>query len=120
MAHFAELDTNNVVTRVIVVGNPDCLDENGQESEAAGIAFCQSLFGADTRWVQTSYNGNMRGNYAAVGYTYDEQLDAFIPIKPYPSWVLNEITITWEAPVPMPSDGQVYVWDEANQAWVTS
>jgi hypothetical protein len=82
MAHFAELDANNVVTRVIVVGNPDCLDENGQESEAVGVSFCQQLFGDDTRWVQTSYNGNFRGVYAGIGYTYDEANDVFVTPPP--------------------------------------
>jgi hypothetical protein len=78
MAHFAELDQSNVVTRVIVVGNPDCLDASGQESEAVGIAFCQSLFGPASRWIQTSYNANFRGKYAGIGDTYDNQTDAFV------------------------------------------
>lgn len=78
MAHFAELDADNKVLRVIVVGNPDCLDANGAESEPVGVAFCQSLFGADTRWVQTSYNSTMRGKYAGIGDTYDAQQDLFI------------------------------------------
>lgn len=117
MAHFAELNADNKVLRVIVVGNPDCLDENGQESEAIGIAFCQSLFSADSRWVQTSYNGNMRGKYAGIGDTYDEQRDAFIAPRPYPSWTLSEETLNWEAPVPMPNDGQAYAWDEDQQSW---
>lgn len=78
MAHFAELDADNKVVRVIVVGNPDCLDDNGVESEAVGIAFCQQLFGAGTRWVQTSYNGNIRGKYAAIGDAYDQDQDLFV------------------------------------------
>lgn len=78
MAHFAELNAGNTVLRVIVVGNADCLDANGQESEAVGIAFCQSLFGAETQWVQTSYNGNFRGKYAGVGDLYDAASDAFV------------------------------------------
>lgn len=78
MAHFAELDENNVVLRVIVVHNNELIDENGVESEAKGIAFCQSLFGANTRWVQTSYNGNIRGVYAGIGYTYDPDKDMFV------------------------------------------
>ena len=83
MAHFAQLDKNNVVTQVIVVHNNELL-ENGVESEAKGIAFCRSLFGADTRWVQTSYNGNFRGVYAGIGYTYDADKDVFVapPIEP--------------------------------------
>jgi hypothetical protein len=118
MAHFAELDSENKVTRVIVVGNPDCLDEQGIESEAVGIAFCQQLLGADTRWVQTSYNGTIRGKYAGIGDTYDITRDAFIPPQPYASWVLNKDTYLWEAPVPMPDDGQSYEWDEEQGQWV--
>ena len=119
MAHFAELNADNAVTRVIVVGNPDCLDENGQESEAVGIAFCQSLFGAETRWVQTSYNWNFRHQFAGVGDVYDEQRDAFIAPKRFPSWVFNETTLCWETPIPMPSEGGPYTWNEADQSWVT-
>ena len=115
MAHFAKLDSNNLVTEVIVVHNNELLD-NGVESEAKGIAFCQSLFGGN--WKQTSYNGNMRKNFAGIGYTYDSGLDAFISPKPYNSWVLNTITCVWEAPVPMPSDGKVYRWDEPTTSWV--
>jgi len=95
MAHFAELDSGNKVIRVIVVGNPDCLDETGQESEAVGIAFCQSLFGADTGWVQTSYNGSIRGKYAGIGDTYDEAADVFVApepdLTPIPIPVLDEL-----------------------------
>ena len=99
MAHFAELDANNTVLRVIVVGNEMTLDSNGQESEAVGIAFCQFLFGADTKWVQTSYNGRIRKNYAGVGGQYDPVRDAFIPVKPEgDEWVLNEDTCQWYAP----------------------
>jgi hypothetical protein len=118
MAHFAQLDENNVVLQVIVVHNNELLD-NGVESEVKGIAFCQSLF-PGTTWVQTSYNANIRKNYAGIGFTYDSARDAFIPPKPFPSWVLNEATCQWEAPVPYPNDGQQYVWDEATQTWVTA
>lgn len=83
MAHFAELDQNNIVLRVIVVGNKDCLDQNGNEVEAIGIDFCQKLFGANTRWVQTSYNGTFRDQYAGIGFIYDEKADIFI--NPYPT-----------------------------------
>jgi hypothetical protein len=116
MAHFAQLDESNVVTQVIVVHSNELLD-NGVESEAKGIAFCQSLFGANTRWVQTSYNGKIRGVYAGVGYTYNADIDAFAPPKPYPSWVLNE-NAQWQAPVPMPDDGKMYTWDESAQVWI--
>lgn len=118
MAHFAQLNKNNTVIQVIVVNNSDILDENTQESEAVGIAFCQQLFGADTRWVQTSYNSNIRKNYAGIGYTYDSQRDAFIPPKPYDSWVLDEAICQWQPPVPMPSDGQLYAWNEVTVSWV--
>lgn len=95
MAHFAQLDNNNTVTQVIVVHNNELLD-NGVESEAKGIAFCKSLFGEDIRWVQTSYNGNIRKNYAGIGYTYDELRDAFIPPKPEGNWILDEDTCQWQ------------------------
>lgn len=81
MAHFAELDENNIVMRVIVVSNEDCLDENGEESEAIGVAFCKSLFGEDTRWVQTSYNSNIRGTYAGIGFKYDEAENVFVDVR---------------------------------------
>lgn len=116
MAHFAELDANNVVLRVVVIANQDTADANGVEKEYIGAAFCERLFSGT--WKQTSYNGNFRKHYAGIGFTYDETRDAFIPPKPYPSWVLNEDTCLWDAPVPMPQDGQIYAWDEANQSWV--
>ena len=117
MAHFAELDANNVVLRVIVVSNNDTADgQTGEEIESIGIAFCQRLFGGD--WKQTSYNGKFRKRYAGIGYTYDAALDAFIPPKPYPSWTLDNATADWVAPVPMPNDGKAYSWDEATQSWV--
>jgi hypothetical protein len=116
MAHFAELDENNVVLRVIVVGNSDITDENGIEQEQLGIEFCQRLLGGN--WKQTSYNANMRKNYAGIGYTYNSDLDAFVPIQPYPSWILNTDTARWQAPVPMPDDGKKYIWDENSGSWV--
>ena len=116
MAHFAELDENNVVTRVIVVANKDTADANGNEVESIGVAFCQRLFGGN--WKQTSYNGNIRKNYAGIGYVYDAAIDAFVPPKPFPSWVLNTNTAQWQAPIPMPTDGKMYSWDEATQSWV--
>jgi hypothetical protein len=116
MAHFAEIDDNNVVLRVIVVANKDTADANGNEVESIGVALCQRLLGGN--WKQTSYNGNIRKNYAGIGFTYDAGIDAFVPPKPYPSWVLNSNTAQWEAPVPMPQDGKMYSWDEATQSWV--
>ena len=117
MAHFAQLDDNNVVTQVIVVDNSELLDSNDVEQEAIGITFCTNLFGADTRWKQTSYNGNIRKNYAGKGFIYDSTRDAFIPPQLYASWVLNEDTCLWEAPVPYPTDDNVYTWNEDNQQW---
>lgn len=116
MAHFAQIDENNVVQQVIVVHNNELLDENGIEQESKGIQFCQSLFGGN--WVQTSYNASFRKNYAGQGYTYDSERDAFIPIKPYNSWVLNENTCKYEAPTSYPNDGKLYRWDEDTVSWV--
>jgi len=116
MAHFAQLDSNNVVTQVIVVANSDTADVNGVEKEHIGAAFCEKLLGGN--WKQTSYNGSVRKNYAGVGYTYDSGRDAFIPPKPYASWLLNEATAQWEAPSPMPTDGKKYSWNEATTSWV--
>lgn len=115
MAHFAELDAENTVLRVIVVNNDEIM-ASGVESESKGIAFCQSLF-PGTTWVQTSYNARIRKNYAGPGYKYDAARDAFIPPKPFPSWVLNEDTCTWEPPIPPPGDGGVYRWDEVSESW---
>lgn len=110
MAHFAQLNSENVVSQVVVVNNDDAPDE------ASGIAFLNSLFGNGT-WVQTSYNGNIRKNYAGVGYTYDLGRDAFIPLKPYPSWILVEDTCQWTTPIAKPTDG-IYSWDESTTSWV--
>lgn len=117
MAHFAQLDNTNTVTQVIVVNNSELM-ENGSESEQKGIEFCKSLFGADTNWVQTSYNGNIRKNYAGIGFTFDADKNAFIAPKPYASWVLNEETCQWQSPVVMPDDGKPYRWDEDTVSWV--
>ena len=117
MAHFAQLDENNLVTQVIVINNLDCQDSDGNESESVGIAFCQSLLGNDTNWKQTSYNGTIRKNYAGIGHTYDSDKDAFIPPQPYNSWLLNETTCQWEAPVSYPDDGEVYRWNEDTTSW---
>jgi hypothetical protein len=118
MAHFAQLDENNVVLQVIVVHNNELLDPNNQEQESVGIAFCQSLFGQDTIWKQTSYNGTIRKNYAGIGYTYDSTRDAFIPPKPFASWLINETYCLWEAPTLMPTDGKRYSWSEEQLVWV--
>ena len=115
MAHFAELDADNMVKRVIVVSNSDTADASGVEKEHIGAAFCERLLGGT--WKQTSYNGNIRKRYAGIGYTYDTGRDAFITSQPYPSWVLDA-NAEWQAPVPMPDDGKMYGWNEATLAWV--
>jgi hypothetical protein len=117
MAHFAEINENNIVTRVIVVHNNELL-VGDTESEQKGIDFCEGLF-RHRNWVQTSYNGNMRYNFAGVGYTWDSENDAFYAPQPYPSWSLNE-DYKWEAPIPYPEDGspeKIYQWNEENQEW---
>jgi hypothetical protein len=116
MAHFAELNENNVVLRVVVIDNKDTSDANGVEKEYIGTAYCERLFGGV--WKQTSYNATIRKNYAGVGYTFDEMRDAFIPPKHYESWVLDENTCQWTAPIAMPDDGKLYLWSEEQQAWV--
>ena len=117
MAHFAQLDEDNVVTQVIVVHNNDC-QIDGVESETAGVNFCKNLFGLTSKWKQTSYNATIRKNYAGVGYKYDAQRDAFIAPQTFPSWVLNEDTCRWNAPVPYPENGKNYKWDESSALWV--
>lgn len=106
MAHFAEIDQNNIVQRVIVVHD---------SFEANGSQWCHDMFGGT--WVQTSYNGRIRKNFAGIGFTYDPARDAFIPPKPFPSWTLAEETCLWQPPVPMPRDG-LYEWDEATLSWL--
>jgi hypothetical protein len=120
MAHFAQLDNNNVVVGIAVVHNNELLDEHGNEIEQLGIDFCKSLFGQDTQWVQTSYNANFRKNYAWTGGTYDPELDAFIRPQPYASWILNRTTCAWESPVPYPADGKMYRWNEAELNWLNT
>jgi len=106
MAHFAELDENNIVTRVLVTNN--AFPNEGYDW------LIENLGGT---WVQTSYNGNIRFNYAGVGFTYDAERDAFISPKPYDSWLLVEETCQWEAPVPYPEDGLMYSWNEEIIDW---
>jgi hypothetical protein len=120
MAHFAQLDENNVIIRVIVVNNDTVDNLPFPESEPIGIAFCQSLFGDDTIWKQTSYNGNFRKNFAALSHSYDLYLDAFVSPKPdsNPSWVFNLKVCRWIPPIPYPSDGKNYYWDEQTVSWV--
>ena len=118
MAHFAQLDSNNLVVQVIVIANSAIDNLPYPSSEPVGVAFCQEIFGADTVWKQTSYNRNFRYNFAGKRFTYDAANDAFIGIQPFPSWSLNQQTFQWEAPVPLPDDGNFYFWDEATLSWV--
>ena len=123
MAHFCQLDENNIVTQVIVVDNKEIADPHtGEEDEILGIAFCKKLLGG--KWVQTSYNGNIRKRYAGIGYSYNAALDAFVAPKPFASWVLNNESADWEAPVAQPTltkkqqdDGSFYTWDEETTSW---
>ncbi len=142
MAHFAKLDANGIVEQVIVVADTDTADSSGAETEAIGVAFCQKLLGANTVWKQTSYNGNMRGNYAGIGMTYMSNVatlgvgstDIFINPQPYASWTVGVGTASWyppanpgEAPALTTAEanaGKYYVWNESNYqsnpstAWV--
>jgi hypothetical protein len=121
MAHFAKINASNIVTQVIVVSN------DVATSESAGVTFINTLYGTSDTWKQTSYNtyGNehklggtaFRGNYAGKGYTYDASNDAFIAPQPYNSWILNDSTYIWEAPVARPDDGKFYSWNESNLQW---
>ena len=117
MAHFAKLGTGNIVEQVIVIHNSIITDNNGNEQEQLGVDFINNLYRTRDVWKQTSYNNNIRKNFAGVGYTYDQTRDAFIPPKPYNSWTLNEITCGWEAPVAYPDDEKNYEWNESTKQW---
>ena len=123
MAHFAKIGLNNKVIEVLSVHNNELLDANGVEQEVNGIDFLTKLTGWAI-WKQTSYNNNFRKNHAGIGYTYDEDRDAFISPKPYNSWILNETTCQWEAPVIKPELTQeqidnksYYSWNEETTTW---
>jgi hypothetical protein len=119
MAHFSKINSNtNVVLEVHVVNNEDIQNLPFPQSEAIGITFLIPWNTPDTYWKQTSYNNNFRKNYAGIGYTYDEGRDAFIPPKPYNSWLLVEETCQWKAPVDYPTDENQYAWDESTLSWV--
>ena len=117
MAYFAKLDENNVVLEVNSVHNNELL-QDGVESEAKGIQFLVDWSNGYLLWKQTNYNGSIRKNYAGIGYTYDATRNAFIPPQPFSSWTLNEQTCLWDAPMPYPTDGQQYQWDEPTTSWV--
>ena len=121
MAHFAKINNSNIVEKVIVVSN------DVATTEQAGVDFINNLYKTNDDWKQTSYNtyGGVhklggtpfRKNYAGIGYKYDQTRDAFIPLQPYNSWILNETTCQWESPVAYPSDGQNYQWNEQTKSW---
>ena len=115
MAHFAELDENNTVLQVIVVHNNELLGAYGNEYEEKGVQFCETLFG-HANWKQTSYNHNIRKQFAGVGYTYDQDKDVFVAPQPFPSWSLDDNS-DWQAPTPMPEDDNLYSWNEETQNW---
>lgn len=120
MAHFAKLETvdgvANVVTNVIVVANADTADASGVEKEYIGAAWLERTLGGV--WKQTSYNNSFRRKYAGVGYTYNSDIDAFVPPKPFPSWIFNEETANWDAPVARTYEQQDHIWDESTLSWI--
>ena len=116
MASFAKIGLNGKVIAVVSVNNEVLKDSSGVEREELGIQFLNELYGWPI-WKQTSYNNNIRKNHAGIGFTYDEDRDAFIPKKPYNSWILNETTCQWESPISKPQDGNMYNWNEQIQNW---
>jgi len=128
MASFAKLNSENIIITVVSVVNEVLKDLNGVEQETIGVQFLRTLYNEPNAiWKQTSYNTNagihklggvpFRKNHAGIGYIYDSQRDAFIPQKPYNSWILNEQTCLWEAPTAYPIDGQKYIWNELTLSW---
>jgi hypothetical protein len=129
MASFAKLNSENIVTTVVSVVNEVLKDSNGIEQESIGIEFLKTLYNEPNAvWKQSSYNTKagvhteggipFRKNHASIGYTYDENRDAFIPPKHFNSWVLNENTCNWESPIPSPKDGKFYIWNEETLNWI--
>jgi hypothetical protein len=121
MASFAELDENNIVLRVIAISNSVCGEPElaFPNTESLGQDFIANVLNIGGVWLQTSYNNNIRKQYAGIGYTYDEDADVFIAPQPYASWLLDA-NYDWQAPIDYPADGKHYSWDEANQVWVES
>lgn len=121
MAHFAKINKDNIVIEIHVVSDANTCDANGNEDESIGVEFLKHLLGQETNWVKTSYNGNIRKNYAGIGYTYNKELDAFIPPKPFDSWVLDEDLAYYVSPVAKPEEkNKIYFWTEKTQEWVES
>jgi len=134
MAYFSKLNSENIVETVISINNAVITDSNGIEQEQLGVDFINQLYKTNDIWKKTSYNTRVgkyfnsdntlgdqskafRKNYAGIGYTYDSQRDAFIPPKPFNSWILNETTCNWNAPIAYPTDGQKYTWNEEILNW---
>jgi hypothetical protein len=121
MAYFAKLGTGNIVENVISINNSVITDSNGIEQEQLGVDFINNLYNTRDVWKQTSYNRTFRKNYAGIGFQYDQQRDAFIPPKPFNSWVLNENTCNWEAPIAKPTieleENKYYSWNESIINW---
>ena len=117
MAHFAKIGIDNTVLEVLVVNNVDTMTPQGEEREEIGVEFLKKLTGHES-WKQTSYNGSFRKRYAGHGYTYNSELDAFVPPKPYASWTLDNDTAAWKPPTPMPTtEGKTYTWNESTLSW---
>jgi hypothetical protein len=117
MAYFAKLGTGNIIENIISINNSVITDSNGIEQEQLGVDFINKLYNTRDVWKQTSYNNNFRKNYAGIGYSYDQSRDAFIAPKPFNSWILNENTCKWESPIPYPTDGSLYNWNETSKTW---
>ena len=118
MAHFAQIDENNIVINILVVNNEVITDENGVEQEQIGIDFLKNLYGDETNWAQTSYNSSFRKQYAAIGFTFDPVNEVFISPQPYPSWSLDD-NFDWQAPIPRPNllENQYCFWNEDTLSW---
>jgi hypothetical protein len=117
MAYFAKLGTGNIIETVISINNSVITDANGIEQEQLGVDFINKLYNTRDVWKQTSYNNNIRKNFAGIGYQYDQTRDAFIAPKPFNSWILNEDTCRWNAPVAYPQDDNRYTWNESTLTW---
>jgi len=121
MAHFAKINSDNIVEQVVVINNEELLDENKEEKEQKGIDFLKNLYSSEKNysWIQTSYNNSFRKNYARIGWIYDTERDAFVQPKPkFESWIFNEETCIWDSPVPLPDDDKIYKWDEEKLNWI--
>lgn len=117
MAEFAQIDQNYIVQQVIVVNDSVINNAPDARNEALGIDFINNVLHLPGSWKQTSSTGAFRKHYAGTGYTYNATIDAYVPPKPYPSWILNTLAANWDAPIPYPTDGLVYVWDEPTLSW---